>query len=556
MTRILVVEDEEHLAEGLRFNLEAEGYEVAIAPDGSRAVEMLAARERGVDLVILDLMLPGLSGFEVLRRARAAGDFVPVLILTAKDAIEDRVRGLEEGADDYLVKPFRLDELLARTRGLLRRRRWDGVADGAPPEPVAIGAATLHFDRFELETPAGVVNLTTREMGLLRALVDRGGRGGHARRAARDGLGAAPRHAHARRRQLRRAAAPLSRARPGAPAPPALGARARLSVGALNASGRRPRAASRRRAKMGQVDRSSWIVRSIVPPSPSVRNALTFFVDPVLENATLVAAFEGWNDAGEAATGAARYVEAAIRAVPLAEIDGEEFLDFTVCRPWVRAAAAQVSRSERKFRAASRRRAKTMSGRAKTADGARTIEWPVTRVSYGATAGSRELVVAIGAEPHLRWRAYCDLFASLVRRLRVKRVVLLGAYVADVVYSRPVDVTGFASDADRLAAIGVAPSRYEGPTGIVGVLGELLRADGVPVLSLWAGLPHYISASPNPRGALALVQKLASDLPLAIDEAPLRADAAAFEDKISALVSGDPELSEYVRLLKKREFAQ
>jgi hypothetical protein len=259
-----------------------------------------------------------------------------------------------------------------------------------------------------------------------------------------------------------------------------------------------------------------------------VKDALTFFVEPVLENATLIAAFEGWNDAGEAATGAARYVEAAIHAVPLAEIEGEEFLDFTVRRPWVRAAA----------------------------DGTRMIEWPTTRVSYGATDGSRELVVAIGAEPHLRWRAYCDLFASLVRRLCVKRVVLLGAYVADVVYSRPVDVTGFASEADRLAAIGVAPSRYEGPTGIVGALGEHLRADGVPVLSLWAGLPHYISASPNPRGALALVQKLASDLPLAIDEAPLRAEAAAFEEKISALVSGDPELSEYVRLLKKREFAQ
>jgi glycosyltransferase involved in cell wall biosynthesis len=259
-----------------------------------------------------------------------------------------------------------------------------------------------------------------------------------------------------------------------------------------------------------------------------VRDALTFFVEPVLENATLIAAFEGWNDAGEAATGAARYVEEAIQAVPLAEIDGEEFLDFTVRRPCMRA----------------------------TADGDRAIEWPATRVTYGSSDGSHELVVAIGVEPHLRWRAYCDLFASLVRRLRVRRVVLLGAYVADVVYSRPVDVSGFASDADHLAAIGVAPSRYEGPTGIVGVLGEHLRAVGVPVLSLWAGLPHYISASPNPRGALALVQKLESDLPLAIDEAPLRAQAAAFEEKISALVSGDPELSEYVRLLKKREFAQ
>jgi PAC2 family len=273
-----------------------------------------------------------------------------------------------------------------------------------------------------------------------------------------------------------------------------------------------------------------------------VRDALTLFVEPVLENATLVAAFEGWNDAGEAATGAARYVEAAIHAVPLGEIDGEEFLDFTVRRPWMRAAtgAGFAPRDEGERRP----------------EDARSIEWPATRISYGTCDGSRELVVAIGAEPHLRWRAYCDLFAALVRRLRVRRVVLLGAYVADVVYSRPVDVTGFASEADRLAAIGVEPSRYEGPTGIVGVLGEHLRADGVPVLSLWAGLPHYISASPNPRGALALVQKLASDLPLAIDEAPLRAEAAAFEEKISALVSGDPELSEYVRLLKKREFAQ
>jgi PAC2 family len=259
-----------------------------------------------------------------------------------------------------------------------------------------------------------------------------------------------------------------------------------------------------------------------------VREALTFFVEPRLENATLIAAFEGWNDAGEAATGAARYVEAAIRAVPLAEIDGEDFLDFTVRRPLLRS----------------------------TADGARAIEWPATRFSYGASDAAHELVVAIGIEPHLRWRAYCDLFASLVARLRVRRVVLLGAYVADVVYSRPVDVTGFASEAGRLAAIGVTPSRYEGPTGIVGVLGERLGATGLPVLSLWAGLPHYIGVSPNPRGSLALVQKLVSDLPLAIDEAPLRSEAAEFEQKVSAIVSADPELSEYVRLLKKREFAQ
>jgi DNA-binding response OmpR family regulator len=175
VTRILVVEDEEHLADGLRFNLEAEGFEVDTIADGDSAVEALTGGQRDLDLGILDLMLPGASGFDVLRRTRASGNYVPVLILTAKDDTEDRVRGLEEGADDYLAKPFRLDELLARARGLLRRRRWDGVADEAPPEPVTIGGSTLHFDRFELETPDGIVNLTTREMGLLRALVDRDG---------------------------------------------------------------------------------------------------------------------------------------------------------------------------------------------------------------------------------------------------------------------------------------------------------------------------------------------------------------------------------------------
>ena len=174
MTRILVVEDEEHLAEGLRFNLEAEGYEVEIAADGPTAVESLAREES--DLVILDLMLPGYSGFEVLARARAAGRLAPVLILTAKDSAEDRVRGLEEGADDYLIKPFHLDELLARVRGLLRRRRWDGVGQEPSPDgPVTIGASTLHAERFALETPDGSVELTTRELGLLRALVERDG---------------------------------------------------------------------------------------------------------------------------------------------------------------------------------------------------------------------------------------------------------------------------------------------------------------------------------------------------------------------------------------------
>ncbi len=175
MAHILIVEDESHIAEGLQFNLEAEGHAVDVAPDGEVALRCLQDPEPSFDLVVLDLMLPRVGGLEVLRRIRASGDFVPVLILTAMDGAQDMVRGLEEGADDYLAKPFRLDELLARVRGLLRRRRWDGAEDRASAAPVQIGSCTAHFDRLELETGSERIRLTTREAGLLRALAEREG---------------------------------------------------------------------------------------------------------------------------------------------------------------------------------------------------------------------------------------------------------------------------------------------------------------------------------------------------------------------------------------------
>ena len=172
--RILVVEDEVHLAEGLAFNLEQEGFAVEVVGDGRAAVERLAASP-AVDCVILDLMLPGLGGLEVARRVRAAGNYVPILILTAKDDPGDLVRGIEEGADDYLTKPFRIDEVLVRVRGLLRRRRWDGARGDDGPRELRVGEVTVRFDRLELETPRATIRLTTREAGLLRALVEREG---------------------------------------------------------------------------------------------------------------------------------------------------------------------------------------------------------------------------------------------------------------------------------------------------------------------------------------------------------------------------------------------
>ncbi len=257
-------------------------------------------------------------------------------------------------------------------------------------------------------------------------------------------------------------------------------------------------------------------------------DALRMHVLPSLRDPALLLAFGGWNDAGEAATHAARYVADALQAVPLADIDPEEFYDFTVRRPVVRLDGA----------------------------GRRRLEWPRNEFLLGSMDATRELAIGIGVEPHVRWQAFTDHVENLADRLGARRVVLLGAFLADVVYSRPVGLTGFASSPDLLAKLQVPASTYQGPTGIVAVVADRLMRSGREVVSLWAGLPHYISISPNPRGALALLAKLRECLDLKVDEAPLRTAAAEFEERISALVAGDPEISEYVRQLKRREFAQ
>jgi len=256
-------------------------------------------------------------------------------------------------------------------------------------------------------------------------------------------------------------------------------------------------------------------------------DALRLLDEPELRGPDLLLAFEGWNDAGEAATSALRFLTDALGATPLAEIDSEEFFDFTVTRP-------EVKLGE---------------------DGVRSIDWPRFEFSH-ASGPERDLILGIGAEPHTRWRAFCECVADVTKRFGVRRVILLGSFLADVLYSRPVGVTGFASDPGQLERLGITPTRYEGPTGIIGVLGDRFRRDQLEVLSCWAGLPHYIDSSPNPRGALALVQHMAPYLGVRVDERPLCEAAGEFEERISALVAADPTLSEYVKQLKRRDFAQ
>ena len=255
-------------------------------------------------------------------------------------------------------------------------------------------------------------------------------------------------------------------------------------------------------------------------------SALTLEIAPALHEPTLVLAFDGWNDAGNSATGAVRFLSEAIQSAPLGEIDAENFYDFTVRRPEVR-----------------------MDG-----EGARQLEWPAYRFRYGMI-GEAAIVTGCGGEPHLRWKAFCREVEELIARLEIRRVILLGSFLADVLYSRPVRVSGF-GDPERLAELGVSPTGYEGPTGIVGVLAATLADADVEVASLWAGLPHYISLSPNPRGMLALLHKLSGYLSLPIDHAPLEREAAEFEEQVAKMVNSDPALAEYVRDLKKREFAQ
>jgi len=244
---------------------------------------------------------------------------------------------------------------------------------------------------------------------------------------------------------------------------------------------------------------------------------------PELRAPVMVCAFKGWNDAGEAATAALAYIRGSFDARDVAEIDPEEFYDFTAVRPTVRLADGSV----------------------------REIDWPSNTFSVAPVQGADgDLVLLHGVEPSLRWRRFTDDVIGVARELRAEMVITLGALLADVPHSRPVSINGITSDDSLIERLGFEPPTYEGPTGIVGILQQACAAAGIPAVSLWASVPHYVAASPNPKVALALVRAFEGATSLAVDGGELEEAAEDYERQVTAAVASDPEVKAFVERLE------
>ena len=247
---------------------------------------------------------------------------------------------------------------------------------------------------------------------------------------------------------------------------------------------------------------------------------------PSLQRPVMVAAFEGWNDAADAASGAVTWLRTRWRARPVASIDPEEFFDFQVSRP-------QVS----------------------LVDGVtRKITWPANDVfSAHIEEVGRDVVLLSGVEPNLRWKTFCETVLGVARETGCEMVVTLGALLADVPHTRPIRLTGTAADPELIDRLGLSHSRYEGPTGIVGVLHDACRGAGVPSVSLWAPVPHYVASPPNPKATRALIERLGELIGVPLGVGDLVEAAAAWEDRVNELVASDPDVSAYVRQLEERD---
>lgn len=252
-------------------------------------------------------------------------------------------------------------------------------------------------------------------------------------------------------------------------------------------------------------------------------DALHHHSHPSLTDPVLIAAFKGWNDAGDAASFAAMQLGREWSGEKIASIEPEEFFDFQAVRPHV-----------------------------ELVDGTtRKITWPSNEF-WAARAGERDVILLVGTEPNTRWKTFSSLVVEVARRYGVKLVLTLGALLADVPHSRPVPITGTAVDPELIERLGLHRSRYEGPTGIVGVLHDACAREGIDSASLWAAVPHYLAVTPNPKAALALIDKAASLIGVDIDTGELRRAARTYEERVGEIVAGDEDIQGYVRMLEER----
>jgi proteasome assembly chaperone (PAC2) family protein len=246
---------------------------------------------------------------------------------------------------------------------------------------------------------------------------------------------------------------------------------------------------------------------------------------PTLRRPVLVAAFRGWNDGGQGASLGGAYLAKQWDATRFAEIDPEGFYDFQATRP-------QVS----------------------LVDGiTRQLDWPENAFFHAPIPDAdRDAIILLGVEPNLRWKTFTNLVLELSQDLGVEMLVTLGSLLADVPHTRPAPVTGAATDPELVTELGLEPSRYEGPTGIVGVVHDACRDAGIPSVSLWAAVPHYVSLAPSPRAALALVRRLGDLLRIDIELEELEQASEEYSEQVSEAVSTDAETASYVEELERR----
>ena len=238
----------------------------------------------------------------------------------------------------------------------------------------------------------------------------------------------------------------------------------------------------------------------------------------------LICAFKGWNDAGDAASAALSFIGASLGATRFARIDPEEFFDFQATRPKVTLNDSDV----------------------------REIEWPEVEIfAARVPRAPRDLVLIAGSEPSMRWRSFSALIIDLAEALGTQLVVSLGALLADVPHSRPVAITGLSSDPSLTDRLNVSPTNYEGPTGIVGVLHDACQQAGLPSVSLWASVPHYVAAAPNPKAALALVRNLEQLVGVSVDAGELESAAGDYERQVNLAVQSDPDVQAFVERLEQ-----